>query len=58
MNVLGAFYSLDHSSSNKFKWQLCVIMGGGFGLESLASLKWNEWLFLPEYAIKTHYEDG
>ena len=47
---LGTFYSLDHSSSNKFKWQLCVIMSGGFGLESVAGIKWNEWLFLPEYA--------
>lgn len=26
-------------------------MGGGFGLESLAGLKWNEWFFLPEYTV-------
>ena len=25
-------------------------MSGGFGLESVAGIKWNEWLFLPEYA--------
>ena len=40
---MGTFYSLNHSSSNKFKWQLCVIIVGGFRVESLAGLDWNEW---------------